>query len=60
MTSADRRVMLGRSEPEDFIAFFLRHTTLYNRGVEINNFYGASRCRLGRFGIGSVIDYNRL
>ncbi len=28
------------------------------RGVEINCFYGALRCRRGRFGIGSVIDHN--
>ncbi len=35
-------------------------TTQSNRGVEMNRFYGASRCRRGRFGIGSVIDHNRL
>ncbi len=34
--------------------------TLATRGVEINRFYGALRCRRGRIGIGSVIDNNRL
>ncbi len=40
------------------------HTQLFpilnTRGVEMNCFYGATRCRRGRFGIGSVIDHNRL
>ncbi len=34
--------------------------SIYSRDVKIKRFYGALRCRRGRFGIGSVIDHNRL
>ncbi len=61
--------MVGEEKKMRYMAFqernkgvmhflFFEGTQVAVRGVEINRFYGASRCRRGRFGIGSVIDHN--